>query len=428
MKTLLSERYLKLTFLFLVAALGWALCAQAQFATNAPAPLEPEAVVIVQAPSKVWLTFGLDRLAPLRYAPFADIPLWQYLSSLIYIFLAFYVSKALDALIATRVKKWAEKTTTKFDGLLVDLLRGPVRIVSFVILLHVGMQVYAWPTVLEDFFSKALKIIVAVSITYVLLKAVDALMRVWKERTTTPENEQFSRQLLPLISKTLKVFVVVVAALVTSQNLGLNVTSLLASLSIGGLAIGLAAQDTLGNIFGAVAVLMDKPFKVGDRIQLDSLDGTVESIGFRSTRVRNLDGYLVTVPNKTMGNATITNVAARPNIKTVMNIGVTYDTPADKVERAMQIIEEIYRPHPKTADLIISFNKFESSSLNILVVHWWDSTDFKEYLLQFQKLNLELKRRFDAEDISFAFPTQTLHLKQDSDWRVTSPNSPTARN
>ena len=81
-----------------------------------------------------------------------------------------------------------------------------------------------------------------------------------------------------------------------------------------------------------------------------------------------------------MANASLTNVSRRPNIKTVMNIGVTYDTPAEKVERAMQIIEEIYRPHPKTVDLIISFNKFESSSLNILVVHWWDSTDFKEYL------------------------------------------------
>lgn len=417
MKTLLFERYLKLTFLVLVAALGWSLCAQAQFATNAPAPLEPEAVVIVQAPPKVWLTFGLDRLAPLRYAPFADIPLWQYLSSLIYIFLAFYVSKALDALIATRVKKWAEKTTTKFDDLLVDLLRGPVRIVSFVILLHVGMQVYAWPTVLEDFFSKALKIIVAVSITYVLLKAVDALMRVWKERTTTPENEQFSRQLLPLISKTLKVFVVIVAALVTSQNLGLNVTGLIASLSIGGLAIGLAAQDTLGNLFGALAVLVDKPFKVGDRIKLDAVEGTVETIGFRSTRVRNLDGHLVTVPNKTMGNATITNVTARPNIKTVMNIGITYDTPPERVRRALQIIEEVFRAHSKTSDLIVSFNKFESSSLNILVVHWWADTVFKEYLDGIQEMNLKLKDRFDAEGIEFAFPTQTVYLKQDASER-----------
>jgi MscS family membrane protein len=391
--------------------------AQDQPVTYTLAPPAPDAAATPPSP-KVWLTFGLDRLAPLQHAPLAGIPLWQYLASLLYIFLAFYVSKALDAFITVRVRRWAEETSTKLDDLLVELLRGPVRIIAFVILLHIGMRVYSWPEALADFFSKALKIIVAVSITYVLLKAVDLLMGVWRQRTTTLENEQFGRQLLPLIGKSLKVFVVIVAALVTSQNLGFNVTGLIASLSIGGLAVGLAAQDTLANVFGAVAVLVDKPFKVGDRIQLDNVDGTVESIGFRSTRVRNLDGHLVTVPNKTMGNATIINVTARPNIKTVMNIGVTYDTPAEKLQRAMQIIEDIFRPHPKTADLIISFNKFESSSLNILVVHWWNSTDFKEYLLNFQKLNLELKRRFDAEGISFAFPTQTIYLRQDSEWRV----------
>lgn len=273
MKPHSSKKMSKLTLLILVSLLSSSLWAQAQPVTDAPAPPDLETVAIVDASHKVWLTFGLDRFAPLRYAPFADIPLWQYLSSLIYIFLAFYVSRMLDVFISIRLKKWAEETTTKLDDMLVDLLRGPVRIVSFVILLHVGMQVYAWPAALEDFFSKALKVIVAVSITYVLLKGVDALVRVWKERTTTPENEQFSRQLLPLISKTLKVFVVIVAALVTSQNLGLNVTGLIASLSIGGLAIGLAAQDTLGNLFGAMAVLMDKPFKVGHRIKLDNVEG-----------------------------------------------------------------------------------------------------------------------------------------------------------
>jgi MscS family membrane protein len=197
----------------------------------------------------------------------------------------------------------------------------------------------------------------------------------------------------------------------------MNVTGLLASLSIGGLAVGLAAQDTLSNLFGAVAIFADRPFRVGDHIQLsDGLDGTVEAIGLRSTRVRNLDGHLVAVPNRTMANANIINISKRPNIKTVMNIGVTYDTPSHRVERAMQIIENIYRNDPNTVDLIVSFNKFENSSLNILVVHWWNSTDFKAYLLGFQKLNLELKKRFDAERISFAFPSQTVYLRQDSEW------------
>lgn len=392
----------------------------AEQTTNAPAgPVRVVEVVSTNTPPPaVWLTFGLDRVPLLQSRYLADIPLWQYLASLIYIFLAFYISKFLDHIIRYRVQKWAEKTSTKMDDLFVELVRGPIKIVTFVILLHIGMKIYAWPEWLAVFFSKALKIIVACSLTYVALKAIDLLMGIWHQRTTTPENEQFSKQLLPLLRKTFKVFVVVIAALVTSQNLGLNVTGLIASLSIGGLAVGLAAQDTLGNLFGAVAILTDKPFRVGDRIQLDKVDGTVEAIGFRSTAVRNLDGHLVSVPNKTMASATVTNVSKRPNIKTVMNVGVTYDTPADKVARAMQILEDVFKPHPKTADLIISFNKFESSSLNILVVHWWNSTDFKEYLAGIQLLNLEVKRRFDAEGINFAFPSQTLYLKQDSEWQL----------
>ena len=290
--------------------------------------------------------------------------------------------------------------------------------IAFVVFLHIGLRLFAWPEWTSQFISNGLKIIVACSLTYIAVKFVDLMVGLWQQRTAATHEGLVDHQLFPIIRKSLKIFVLVVAVLVTSQNLGMNVTGLLASLSIGGLAVGLAAQDTLSNLFGAVAIFADKPFRVGDRIQLDNVDGTVEAIGLRSTRVRNLDGHLVAIPNRTMANANIVNVSKRPNIKTVMNIGVTYDTSAERVELAMRIIEEIFRPHPKTADLIISFNKFESSSLNILVVHWWNSTDFKEYLLGFQQLNLELKRRFDAEGISFAFPTQTVYLRQDSEWRL----------
>src|SRR6185436_18500427 len=139
---------------------------------------------------------------------------------------------------------------------------------------------------------------------------------------------------------TLKVFIVVIAVLVTSQNLGLNITGVLASLSIGGLALGLAAQDTVANLFGAVAVFADKPFQIGDTIKLEGIEGTVETIGLRSTRIRNPDGHLITVPNKTMGNATITNITRRPTIRTIMDLGLTYDTPPAKVRRATEILNE----------------------------------------------------------------------------------------
>lgn len=368
-----------------------------------------------------WLTFGLDHVPGLQTELMGN-PLWQYLAFLTYIILAFYGSKLLDYVIQVQLRKWAARTRTRLDELMLELLHGPVKVITFVVLLHFALRAFSWPETGVSLISNVIKITVAATLTYVALKFVDLMMGLWQQRVESVQDGMLDMHLFPILRKTFKIFVVVVAVLVTSQNLGMNVTGLLASLSIGGLAIGLAAQDTLSNLFGAVAIFADKPFRVGDRILLDNIDGTVEAIGLRSTRVRNLDGYLVSIPNKNMASANIVNVSKRPNIKTVMNIGLTYDLPSNQIERAMQIIEQIYRPHPKTADLLVSFNKFESSSLNILVVHWWNSTDFKEYLMGFQKLNLELKRQFDDAGISFAFPSQTVYLRQDSQWRVADGN------
>jgi MscS family membrane protein len=363
------------------------------------------------------LTFGLDRI-PLLHKALFEIPIYQYIASLVYIFLAFYISKFLDLLISGRLKRWAEKTESKLDDLFLDLVRGPIKVVSFVILLHIGLRLFPWPPWLEDFFSKSLKVIVAISITYMVVKAIDILTGFWKQRAAEAEDKSFSEQLLPIIRKTLKVFAVVVAALVTLQNLGLNITSLLTSVGIGGLALALAAQDTLSNFFGAVVILVDKPFRVGDAIQLETVTGTVESIGFRSTQVRNLDGHQVSIPNKTVGNAIVTNISKRPNIRTLVNLGLAYDTTPEKILRAVQLLEDIYRNHPMTHDVLIGFNKFGDSALSISVVHWWKGLNMKEYTKGFQELNLSIKTQFDSEGIQFAFPSQTIYLKQDSEWRV----------
>lgn len=352
---------------------------------------------------------------------FLGNPLWQYLAGLLYVALAFAAAKLVDYVIQVQLRKLAAKSKTQIDDLILEVVRGPVKTVTFVILLHLGLRVYAWPEWAMIFISNGFKVVIAAALTYLALRIADLGMEFWQKGVENGGESALDAQLFPVLRKSLRVFVFTVAVLVTLQNVGMNVTGLLASLSIGGLALGLAAQDTLSNLFGAVALFVDKPFRVGDRIQLDAIDGTVEAIGLRSTRIRNLDGFLVTVPNRTVANASLTNVSHRPSIKTVMNIGLTYDTPAPKVERAMEIIDGIYRPHPQTLDLIVSFDKFESSSLNILLVHWWDSTDMKEYLQNFQKLNLELKRQFDEEKIDFAFPTQTVYLRQDSAWQLAPP-------
>jgi MscS family membrane protein len=370
------------------------------------------------------LTFGLNHVPFLRH-PLFDVPLWQYLASLIYVFLAFYVSRFLDYFIRGRLKVWAARTRSQLDDLMLELLRGPIKVVAFVILLHIGLKIFLWPDWFADLLSNGLKVIVAISLAYMVLKLIDLLTGYWRQRAAAVEEDKaFAEQLLPIVRNSLKVFAIIVAVLLTLQNLGLNITSLITSLGIGGLALALAAQDTLANFFGAVVILLDKPFRIGDRIQLDSVDGTVEAIGFRSTKVRNLDGHLVAIPNKTVGNATVTNISRRPNIRSLINISLTYDTPAEKVQRAVALLEEIYRAHPMTGDVWISFNKFADSSLNLLVVHWWKGTVFKDYLKGMEELNLAIKKRFDQEALNFAFPTQTVHLKQqDGPWRLAGPDA-----
>jgi len=240
------------------------------------------------------------------------------------------------------------------------------------------------------------------------------LIGVAKTRLVPGGDRAFNEQFLIVCGKAVKAVIVTVGILTMFSNFGVNISAVLGSLSVLGLALGLAAQDTVANLFGAVAVFLDKPFHIGDRIKVEGVDGMVETIGLRSTRIRNMDGHHVTVPNKLMGNAVITNITRRPTIKTEMNIGLTYDTPVEKVKRATLILEEIFQANKQTGDLIISFNKFTDSALNIFVVHVWNGTDVKEHFAAMQQFNLTIKQRLDAEGIEFAFPTQTIHLKSDA--------------
>jgi MscS family membrane protein len=414
------ETFFRAYLFLMVALLVWSIwrASAAESSTNS-APAGTNAPAVVKPPPEPHIVITPDWIEDLAIEfPFLKNQiwgneLWKYLFSLIYIILAFYASKFLDYLTRVWLKKWADRTKTTFDDLLLELLNGPIKVVAFVIFLRIGLDVFQWPGGVQKFLSKGFTVIVAVSLTYMVLKFIDLIMTYWHRRAAEHENQAFNEQLFPIIRKSLKVFAVVVATLITLDNLEVNITAAIASLSIGGLAVGLAAQDTLANLFGAIAIFLDKPFKLGDRIQLDAVDGSVESIGLRSTRVRNLNGHLVTIPNKTVGNATITNIAARPRIKTEMNIGLTYNTPAAKVRQAIDIITEIYGKHPMTAELVTSFNRFDASALNILVVHWWKNPDFAASLAGIQEMNLMLKERFDEEGINFAFPTQTLYLKQE---------------
>jgi len=248
---------------------------------------------------------------------------------------------------------------------------------------------------------------------YRLVDIVEIFLLRYARRTDTKLDDM----LVPAIRKTLKILVVIVVGLHVYESLSDEpVTTLLAGLGIGGLAFALASQDTLKNLFGFVMILLDRPFLVGERIVFAGHDGAVESVGFRTTRIRRLDGHQVSVPNAKAADDVIHNIGRRPFIKRIMNVTVTYDTPVDKVERAVQIVREILDHHEgMDPDLPpqVYFNELNADSLNIIAFYWFHPPDYWAYLDHAQRVNLELMRRFEAEGIEFAFPTQTLYLAGD---------------
>jgi MscS family membrane protein len=346
--------------LLLLVAVAWAVCAAVAQTNAPPAPTnQPSALVKgVERLSEHPLTFKLDEIEVLREHSFLGEPLWKYLASLIYILLAFYGTKLIDLLANVWLKRLASQTQTKLDDLLLKLLRGPIKVVIFVLLLNIGLNFFDWSEKAKLYMSKGLILVVAGSLTFVTIKVLDVLLAAWERRHAQESEGRFNDQLFGVIRMSLNAFVIVVAVLVTAQNMNINITAAIASLSIGGLAVGLAAQDTLANLFGALAVFVDKPFRVGDQIRVDGTEGKVESVGLRSTRLRSAEGALVAVPNKTVGSATITNITERPGIKTVINLVLAHDLPTAKIRRAIALLEEIYRGHRMTREAWISFNQF----------------------------------------------------------------------
>jgi len=392
-------RWLSLLLLLIALESLWAVAQtntnKLESATNQPSALVKRAELL----SGDYLTFGLDRLEPLNDHYFLGQPLWKYPASLIYILLAFYVSKLIDFVARVWLKRLAQRTETKLDDLLLELLEGPIKVVVFVLFLNIGLNIFDWPEKVRVYLSKGLILVVAGSLTYLVIKTVNLLLDFWRARTSQDANHRFNDQLFSMLRKSLNTFVVIVAVLVAAQNIGINITAAITSLSIGALAVGLAAQDTLANLFGAVAVFADKPFRIGDQIKLDAAEGVVEDVGLRSTRVRHPEGYLIAVPNKTIGNAAIANLTRRTAIKTNMNFSLTPSLSAQKIKRALELLAQIYRGHPMTQQAWISFNQFAGANLNILIVHWWKGTDYERYLAGMQEMNLAVKEKFDAEEI-----------------------------
>jgi MscS family membrane protein len=252
-------------------------------------------------------------------------------------------------------------------------------------------------------------------VCYVVYQLVE-LMDYWMKRITAKTAATLGDMMIPLVRKTMRTLVVLLGLVQIAVQLSDKpLTSIIAGLGVGGLAIALAAQDTIKNFFGSLVIFADHPFQLGERVVVDGEDGTVEDVGMRSTRIRTLDGHLVTVPNGELANKMIRNISKRPYIKRVANIGLTYDTSPEKVALAISIIKEFLdehneKMHPDFPSRVF-FNNFNAYSLNIMVIYWFAPPDYWAFMEFDQAFNFTLLHHFNEEGIEFAFPTQTLHLQ-----------------
>ncbi|MBC2594404.1 mechanosensitive ion channel family protein [Ruficoccus amylovorans] len=246
-----------------------------------------------------------------------------------------------------------------------------------------------------------------------------------------------------LIRFGLRLASIVVAAVVLLeglQRMGFTLATVLAGAGVTGLAVALAAQESLRNIFGSIMLLLDKPFKIGQRVKVRGHDGFVEEIGLRSTKIRQLDGHLACLPNEDVARADIENISERPFIRRMMNLALPLDTPSDKVEEAVQIVRDLLAVHevPRTEVEIaanpeledrprlvneeinqpgypprIFFNEFNPASLNLLVIYWFHPPQYWDYLEHTQRINREIMSRFEEAGLRLALPAQRLQLAGD---------------
>jgi MscS family membrane protein len=241
---------------------------------------------------------------------------------------------------------------------------------------------------------------------YCLIKPLEHSL----EKITAKTRSELDDQLVPLLSKTARVLIVLLAALSIIQSLGVNVFSILAGIGVGGLAIALAAKDTAANFFGSLMILFDQPFSKGDWIKINNVEGTVEDIGFRSTKIRTFYDSLAVVPNATVAESDIDNMGRRKNRRCLQSLHIYNNTPNEKIEAFVQRATEYIQNHPKTKDdsFYINFNEFGESYLKILLYIFLTVSDYGDELKTRQEVLLGLKKILEDLDIPLAVPSQRL--------------------
>jgi MscS family membrane protein len=249
-------------------------------------------------------------------------------------------------------------------------------------------------------------------------KLVDVLTGFWLERAEKTDST-FDDQLVPVVRTGAKAALFILGTLLIIQNMGGEVGSLLAGVGIGGVAVAMAAKDTIANLFGSIVIFVDRPFMVGDWVEIGDQEGTVEEVGLRVTRIRTFENSQITVPNSQLTTTAINNWSRMQKRRVKLFIGVTYDANAEQLEQAVEALRDVLRNDDRIDQSfwVVNFTNFGASSLDIMIYCFTTTTRWAEYLQVRQELFFEFMKAIERLGLDFAFPTQTVHLEMPGDPR-----------
>lgn len=360
---------------------------------------------------------GTDKLVNLfpksGQKKFLGIQIWQYIGILIIITIAVLLERVFEFIFIGVIRRFlVKKGNTKIANKLVQPVTRPFSLFMVLSILLLFIPVLQLPIQIAKYVILGIKAIIPLLLTIVVYKMVDLFSDFLRSKAEETEST-LDDQLVPLVRKILKIFVVIVGGLFVLMNLNVNIIPLLTGLSIGSLALALAAQDTLKNFFGSVMIFVDRPFQIGQWITSGDVDGTVEEVGFRSTRIRTFRNSLVYVPNGIIADSTIDNHGLRNFRRFYTKIGVMYDTPPDLIEVFVQGLRDLVEKHPKTVkeNTQIHFNEMGDFSLNIMFYIFFDVPTWKDELIARDEILMGILRLAENLGVNFAFPTQTLHME-----------------
>lgn len=323
---------------------------------------------------------------------------------------AYICTKIVSLLYKKLIVPLAKKTKNKLDDVLVDASEPPLKFAIILIGLWVAMRYIQYPASYINEIDSAYKILITLNSTWFIARLCSSLISVY---WASAENNGRSSKMSPIVNRTILVIIWIIGFFTALSNIGINISALLGTLGIGGIAFALAAQDTIKNIFGAFTILTDKPFSIGDTVRVDTHEGTIIDIGIRSTKMRNGDKRIITFPNYKMSDASVINISAEPMRRVVMKLGLTYNTTPEKMQTAISILKHIPTKISEVSDrdLGADFTDFADSALVITFIYYIKKgSPISETK---SKVNMEILSTFNHEGLSFAYPSQTIYIESD---------------